>query len=72
MDLSINQINIRSSIYENCNVIDETFAKSGHVKINFMASKRYIKYFIEKGYGEEFEKNHKNQKKFMKLDNYSI
>ncbi len=39
LDLSISQINIRSSIYENCNVIDETFAKSGHIKINFMASK---------------------------------
>ena len=63
LDLSINQINIRSSIYENCNVIDETFAKSGHVKINFMASKSYIKYLSKKGYiDEDLKKNHKNPK----------
>ena len=61
LDLSISQINIRSSIYENCNVIDETFAKSGHVKINFMASKSYIKYLSKKGYiDEDLKKNLKN------------
>ena len=61
LDLSISQINIRSSIYENCNVIDETFAKSGHVKINFMASKSYIKYLSKKGYiNEDLKKNLKN------------
>ena len=61
LDLSISQINIRSSIYENCNVIDETFAKSGHVKINFMASKSYLKYLSKKGYiDEDLKKNLKN------------
>ena len=61
LDLSISQINIRSSIYENCNVIDETFAKSGNVKINFMASKSYIKYLSKKGYiDEDLKKNLKN------------
>ncbi len=61
LDLSISQINIRSSIYENCNVIDETFAKSGHVKINFMASKSYIKYLSKKGYiNGDLKKNLKN------------
>ena len=67
LDLSISQIDMRSSIYENCNVIGETFAKSGHIKINFMASKSYIKYLSKKGYIErDLQKNQKNSEEIHK------
>ena len=49
LELSLNQNEIRASIYDNCNVIDETFAKSGHSNIKFMASEGYIKYLNKKG-----------------------
>ena len=62
LELSLNQNEIRASIYDNCNVIDETFAKSGHIKINFMASKGYIKYLSKKGYIEtDLQKNQKHE-----------
>jgi GTP-binding protein HflX len=47
--LKLNDGEARSSIYENCNVIDETFTKSGHSLIKFSASKSYIKYLSKKG-----------------------
>jgi len=49
LELSLNQNEIRASIYDNCNVINETFAKSGHSNIKFMASEGYIKYLNKKG-----------------------
>ena len=49
IELKLNDGEARSSIYENCNVIDETFTKSGHSLIKFFASKSYIKYLSKKG-----------------------
>ena len=49
LELSLNQNEIRASIYNNCNVLDETFAKSGHSNIKFMASEGYIKYLNKLG-----------------------
>ena len=49
LELSLNQNEIRASIYDNCNVTDETFAKSGHSNIKFMASQGYIKYLNKLG-----------------------
>ena len=49
IELKLNDGEARSSIYENCNVIDETFTKSGHSLIKFLASKSYIKYLSKKG-----------------------
>ena len=67
LELSTSQNDMRSSIYKNCNVIDETFAKSGHMKINFMASKSYIKYLTKKGYtAGDLQKNQKNSEEIHK------
>ena len=67
LELSTSQNDMRSSIYQNCNVIDETFAKSGHMKINFMASKSYIKYLTKKGYIDgDLQKNQKNSEEIHK------
>tara|TARA_B100001248_G_scaffold78844_1_gene56985 strand:- start:1239 stop:2552 length:1314 start_codon:yes stop_codon:yes gene_type:complete len=67
LELSTSQNDMRSSIYQNCNVIDETFAKSGHMKINFMASKSYIKYLTKKGYiDSDLQKNQKNSEEIHK------
>ena len=49
LELSTSQNDMRSLIYQNCNVIDETFTKSGHSLIKFSASKSYIKYLSKKG-----------------------
>ena len=62
--LKLNDGEARSSIYENCNVIDETFTKSGHSLIKFSASKSYIKYLSKKGLIER--KKHQNFKKFRR------
>ena len=67
LELSTSQNDIRSLIYQNCNVIDETFAKSGHMKINFMTSKSYIKYLTKKGYIDgDLQKNQKNSEEIHK------
>ena len=47
--LSNDQGEIRSSIYENCNVIEEVFGKSGNNTIKFMSSQSYMKYLVKKG-----------------------
>ena len=47
--LANNQGEVRSSIYENCNVIEEIFEKSGHNMIKFMSNQSYVKYLVKKG-----------------------
>ena len=65
LELSLNQNEIRASIYDNCNVIDETFAKSGHSNIKFMASEGYIKYLKKKGViKRNLQKKLKNSQEF--------
>ena len=65
LELSLNQNEIRASIYDNCNVIDETFAKSGHSNIKFMASEGYIKYLKKKGViKRNLQKKLKNPQEF--------
>lgn len=49
IELSSSQGEIRSSIYENCNVIEEVYAESGYVMIKFKATQSYIKYLSKKG-----------------------
>ena len=49
IELSSSQGEIRSSIYENCNVIEEVYAESGYVMIKFTATQSYIKYLSKKG-----------------------
>jgi len=49
IELSSSQGEIRSSIYENCNVIEESYAESGYVMIKFTATQSYIKYLSKKG-----------------------
>jgi GTP-binding protein HflX len=49
IELSSSQGEIRSSIYENCNVIEEVYAESGYVMIKFTATLSYIKYLSKKG-----------------------
>ena len=67
LELSLNQNEIRASIYDNCNVIDETFAKSGHSSIKFMASKGYIKYLNKVGViKRNSQKKSKNSQEFYK------
>ena len=65
LELSLNQNEIRASIYDNCNVINETFAKSGHSNIKFMASEGYIKYLKKKGViKKNLQKKLKNSQEF--------
>ncbi len=49
LKINSDQWQVRSSIYENCNVIDEIYTKFGQNEIKFMASKSYIKYLFKKG-----------------------
>ena len=65
--LSSNQGEIRSSIYENCNVIEDIFEKSGHNTIKFMANHSYMKYLVKKGLIErKVIKNSKNSQEIYK------
>ena len=67
LELSLNQNEIRASIYNNCNVIDETFAKSGHSNIKFMASEGYIKYLNKLGViKRNSQKKLRNSQEFYK------
>ena len=67
LELSFNQNEIRASIYDNCNVTDETFAKSGHSNIKFMASEGYIKYLNRLGIvTRSSQKKLKNSQEFYK------
>ena len=65
--LSSNQGEIRSSIYENCNVIEDIFEKSGHNTIKFMANHSYMKYLVKKGLIErKVIKSSKNSQEIYK------
>ena len=65
LELSLNQNEIRASIYDNCNVKDEIFTKSGHSNIKFMASEGYIKYLKKKGViKRNLQKKLKNSQEF--------
>ena len=65
--LSSNQGEIRSSIYENCNVIEDIFEKSGHNTIKFMANNSYMKYLVKKGLIErKVIKSSKNSQEIYK------
>jgi GTP-binding protein HflX len=67
IELSNDQGEIRSSIYENCNVIDEVFGKSGLNVIKFMSSQGYMKYLVKKGLIErKVIKNPKNSREIYK------
>ena len=67
VELTSNQNNIRSSIYENCNVISETFAKSGNSRIEITASQSYIKFLIKKGLASNnMQKKIKNSQEIYK------
>ena len=55
------------SIYENCNVIEEFFGKSGLNVIKFMSSQGYMKYLVKKGLIErKVIKNPKNSQEIYK------
>ena len=47
VELTPSQGEIRSSIYQNCNVLEEVYTKSGHNLIKFMAMQSYIKYLAK-------------------------
>ena len=65
--LSSSQGEIRSSIYENCNVIEESFEESGHSMIKFMSNQSYTKYLVKKGLVErKVIKNTKNSQEIYK------
>ena len=65
--LSSSQGEIRSSIYENCNVIEESFEESGHSIIKFMSNQSYTKYLVKKGLVErKVIKNTKNSQEIYK------
>ena len=49
VELTPSQGEIRSSIYQNCNVLEEVYTKSGHNLIKFMAMQSYIKYLAKIG-----------------------
>ena len=49
VELTPLQGEIRSSIYQNCNVLEEVYTKSGHNLIKFMAMQSYIKYLAKIG-----------------------
>jgi GTP-binding protein HflX len=67
IELSNDQGEIRSSIYENCNVIEEFFGKSGLNVIKFMSSQGYMKYLVKKGLIErKVIKNPKNSQEIYK------
>ena len=48
VELSNTQGEIRSLIYEKCNVVDDVFTKSGHNMIKFMANQSFVKYLYKK------------------------
>ena len=67
LELSLNQNEIRASIYDNCNVKDEIFTKSGHSNIKFMASSAYVKYLYKIGViKRNSQKKLKNSQEFYK------
>ena len=67
IELSNDQGEIRSSIYENCNVIEEVFGKSGRNIIKFMSSQSYMKYLVKKGLIErKLIKNPENSQEIYK------
>ena len=65
--LSSEQGEIRSSIYENCNVLEEVYEKSGHNTIKFMSNQSYMKYLVKNGLIErKVIKNSKNSQEIYK------
>jgi len=58
---------IRSLIYQNCNVLEEIFTKSGHNLIKFTAMQGYIKYLAKVGLTDRKEaKTTKNLQEIYK------
>jgi GTP-binding protein HflX len=58
---------IRASIYENCNVVQDLYTQAGNNMIKFFASKSYIKYLSKKGLLERKQpKTPKNSQEIYK------
>ncbi len=67
VELSNTQGEIRSLIYEKCNVVDDVFTKSGHNMIKFMANQSFVKYLYKKGVlADKDKKNIKNTQEIYK------